>query len=284
VAASYLFVAGRDLARSNDFNVSDPVVTPIPIQGGGTLDVRRYPAVRPFSNFARLVRFESTAESKYNGVTVELRRRFARRWQSSLAYSLGKVEDTVPDAVNVVLGGGDDARFQSDPKDFELDRAPGNNDIRHRLVWSGCWDMSYFGENGAVVRGLLSNWSMSWIASIQTGYPYSELVTNDLNGDGNLSNDIVPGSRNSHRLPTQYAIDLRLQKRVPIGRVNLDLIAEAINLLNSTILSNQQRTFYNFTNGVLIPQQGLSNPRLNFGADSAALDPRAIQLALKLTF
>ncbi len=40
----------------------------------------------------------------------------------------------------------------------------------------------------------------------------------------------------------------------------------------------------NFTNGVLIPQQNLSNPRLNFGADSAALDARAIQLAAKITF
>jgi hypothetical protein len=51
------------------------------------------------------------------------------------------------------------------------------------------------------------------------------------------------------RLPTQYNIDLRLKKLIPIGKVKLDLIAEAFNLLNSTIISAQQRTFYNFTNG-----------------------------------
>ena len=102
--------------------------------------MRRFPT-RPFSGFDRMVRFESTAESKYNGVTLELRKRFAKRWQANLAYTLGKVEDTVPDAVNVVLGGGDDARFQSDPKDFERDRAAGNNDVRHRLVFSGYWDL-----------------------------------------------------------------------------------------------------------------------------------------------
>jgi hypothetical protein len=107
-AASYLFVAGRDLPRSNDFNVGDAVVVPVPVQGGGTVDVRRFPT-RPFSGFDRMVRFESTAESKYNGVTFELRKRFANRWQANWLPWQGR--DTVPDAVNVVLGGGDDARF-----------------------------------------------------------------------------------------------------------------------------------------------------------------------------
>jgi hypothetical protein len=284
VAASYLFVAGRDLPRSNDFNVGDPVVTPLPIPGGGTLSVRRYPT-RPFSAFDRMVRFESTAESKYNGVTLELRKRFAKHWQANLAYTLGKVEDTVPDATNVVLGGGDDARFQSDPKDVTLDRAAGNNDARHRLVFSGYWDLAYFHGSGGVLKAVLNDWSLSWIASIQTGQPYSQLVTNDLNLDGNRSNDIVPGSRDGERLPTQYNVDLRVQRRLSLGKqVKLDLIAEAFNLLNTTIISNQQRTFYNFASGVLVPQQNLSNPRLNFGADSAALDARAIQLAAKLTF
>jgi outer membrane receptor protein involved in Fe transport len=282
VAASYLFVKGQDLPRSNDINVGDPVVTNVPVVGGGSVPVRRYPT-RPFTSFDRVVRFESTAESTYNGATVEIRKRFEKRWQASLAYTLGKVEDTVPDAVNVVLGGGDDARFQSDPKDFELDRAPGNNDVRHRLVLSGYWDVSYF-ESGAL-KAVLNDWAFSWIATLQTGAPYSQRVTNDLNNDGNRSNDIVPGSRNTERTPTVYNLDLRLSRRIPIGaRARLELIAEAFNALNSTNVVGRQATFYNFTNGVLVPQQNLSNPRLNFGADSAAADARAIQLAAKVTF
>ncbi len=284
VSVSYLFVAGRNLQRSNDINVGEPVPTPVPIQGGGSVTVRRY-LTRPFSNFDRIVRFESTAESTYNGATVELKKRMSRGFQTSLAYTLGKVEDTVPDAVNVVLGGGDDARFQSDPKDFELDRAPGNNDVRHRLVWSGYWDIQYFKDSGGAAKALLNGWAFSWIASVQTGYPYSEIVTNDLNNDGNRGNDIVPGRRNSHRLPTQYNLDARLLRRIHlVGRAKLELIAEAFNLCNSTNVSSQQRTFYNFSNGVLIPQTNLSNPRLNFGADSGALDPRIVQLAAKVTF
>ena len=156
-AASYLFVRGTDLPRSNDFNVGEPVTTAVPIQGGGTLDVQRFPAVRPFANFDRIVRYESTADSRYNGMTLELRRPFRSRFQASLAYTLGKVTDTVPDAVNVVLGGGDDARFQSNPKDFEVDRAPGNADVRHRAVFSGLWDMGYFGDSSALVKAVLND-------------------------------------------------------------------------------------------------------------------------------
>src|SRR4029450_6513634 len=39
VAVSYLFVAGRKLALSRDFNVGDAVPTAIPIQGGGSLTI-----------------------------------------------------------------------------------------------------------------------------------------------------------------------------------------------------------------------------------------------------
>ena len=111
----------------------------------------------------------------------------------------------------------------------------------------------------------------------------------DLNRDGNPSNDIAPGSRNSHRLPKQGVIDMRLSRRIALGpKARLELIGEAFNLLNSTIIINQQRTLYRIATvgGVqtLVPQLNLANPRTNFGADSAAADARVVQLAAKITF
>ena len=135
---------------------------------------------------------------------------------------------------------------------------------------------------------------MSWIVAVQTGLPYSERVTNDLNNDGNRSNDIVPGSRNSHRLPRTLNVDARLSRKLKLGKqAKLELFAEAFNLLNSTTLTAQRDTLYNFTtvSGVptLVPQQNLSNPRLNFGADSSTQinfgdTQRIVQLAAKITF
>jgi outer membrane receptor protein involved in Fe transport len=291
VGASYLFVAGRNLQRSRDFNVGTPVPVTYSVQGGGSLTVLRFPDVRPFSNFDRIIRFESTAKSSYNGLTLEVKKRFRQTLQASLAYTLGKVTDTKPDATAVVPGNaGDDAKHASNPADFEADRAPGDNDVRHRAVFSGYWDLSYWKGSHGVAKAVLDGWAMSWIAAMQSGQPYSERVTNDLNNDGNRFNDIVPGSRNSHKVPTSYNLDMRVSRRIPLGpKARLELIGEAFNVFNHTNISFQRDTLYNFTGGVLVPQLNLSNPRLNFGADSSTQvnfsdTQRFVQLAAKITF
>jgi len=193
-----MFVAGRKLALSRDFNVGDPVPTAIPIQGGGSVTVDRFPT-RPFSNFDRVVRFESTGRSNYNGGTLEIKKRWGGRLLANLAYTLSTVKDNNPDSVNVVLGGGDDARFPSNPVNRDADYAYGQNDVRHRVVLSGYWNIDYFKDSGTVAKVLLSDWSLSWIATAFSGYAYSELVTNDLNNDGNRNNDLVPGPWASRR-------------------------------------------------------------------------------------
>ncbi|MGH9363510.1 MAG: TonB-dependent receptor domain-containing protein, partial [Thermoanaerobaculia bacterium] len=280
VGASYLHVRGRKLQRSTDINLNPPVATDIPIQGGGALTVDRFPAARPFTNFDRIIQFESTAESEYNGLTLELRKRSRGRLQANVAYTFGEVEDTVPDATAVVPNSGDDAKFASNPFDFEDDRAAGNNDQEHRLVVSGLWDLSYWREASGWRKALLDGWSVSWIASAQSGQPYSKTVTNDLNRDGNTRNDIVPGSRNSVELPDTYTIDARVAKRIPlVGGTVLELIAEAFNLLDRDNITAQRNVFFNYdvANNRLIPLT-------NFGQDLGAADNRIVQLAAKITF
>jgi hypothetical protein len=280
VAASYLYVRGRKLQRATDINLFAPVPTAIPVQGGGSVTVDQFPTTRPFTNFDRIIEFQSTAESEYNGLTLELRKRFGGRLLYNVAYTLGKVEDTVPDATAVVPNSGDDAKFPSNPFDFDDDLAPGNNDQRHRLVVSGLWDFSLRTPDGGWRRALLDGWSMGWIAFWQTGQPYSRTVTNDLNRDGNTRNDIVPGSRNSERLPDIYNVDLRVSKRFPVsGDLDLELIGEAFNLFDRDNITGQRTGFYNYdsrTNSLI--------PVSNFGEDITAADNRIVQLAVKLTF
>jgi outer membrane receptor protein involved in Fe transport len=291
VSVSYLFVAGRKLQRTRDFNIGTPAPTDIPILGGGAVTVDQFPLVRPFTSFNRILRFESTARSNYNGLTAEVRRRFGGKLQASLVYTLGKVKDTKPDATAVVPGNpGDDAKYASNPFDLEADYASGDVDQRHRLVFSGYWDLGYWKGRSGATRALLDGWALAWISTVESGLPYSERITNDVNRDGNPSNDIVPGSRNTHRLPTLYNTDLRLVKAIPLGpKARLELIGEAFNIFNHTNITSQRDTLYNFTNGVLVPQQNLSNPRLNFGADANAQlnfdsNARVVQLAGKITF
>ena len=280
LAVSYLHVDADHLQRTRDFNVGTPVATEIPVTTGGSVTVQRFPSARPFSNFDRILRFESTAESRYDGATIELRRRFVHGFQASVAYTYGKVEDTVPDATAVVPGGSDDAKFASNPADFEADRAPGANDQRHRVVVSGLWQLPYFRESDGWRRAVLGGWSISWIASYQSGQPYSLAVTNDLNNDGNRRNDIVPGSRDSVELPATYGVDLRISKEIRLGgRVGLELIAEAFNLFDRDNITGQRTGYYtyNASANTLAPQS-------NFGQDTTAADNRIVQLAAKITF
>jgi len=152
------------------------------------------------------------------------------------------------------------------------------------------WDLGYWKDSSGFTKAVLDGWLVSAIATVESGLPYSAQIVNDVNRDQNTANDIVPGSRNSYRLPTQENIDMRLVKKIPLGgRARLEIIGEAFNLLNSTNITSQRTAYYNFTNGVLIPQLNLSNPRLNFGADANATllgdsNARVIQLAGKITF
>jgi len=286
LSVNYLFVKGDDLPRSTDINIgaaSPFTYTLADVNGTPTGTVDHYVfAPGPFTNFTRVISFESTAESRYNGVTFELNRRFAQNYQYRLAYTLGKVEDTVPDATAVVPEGSDDRKFTSNPGDFDTDRAPGNNDQRHRFVASAVYSSNGFADRfDGVMKSFLSNWTISAIYTLQSGQPYSAYVSTDINRDNNRFNDIAPGTtRNQFRLPAQISLDPRVARDIPFsGTTKLTLIWEAFNLLNRANFNSVQQTLYNadLTTRVL---------RRNgqFAQELGQTDPRIMQLAVKFSF
>lgn len=286
IAVSYLYVKGDDLPRSTDINLGTPSLVAVPITGDGSAMVKTYGNDRPFTNFARVIQFQSSAESEYNGLTLEIVKRFSHNWQARLAYTYGKVTDTKPDATAVVPQGSDDNKYIPDPRDFGADDTIGDLDARHRVVLSGVWDL---GEHGSGFTGaLVSGWTLSGVFVVQSGQPYSALVNGDLNNDGNTRNDEAPGfARNSFRLPTQVSFNPRISKRIPIGPVALELIAEAFNLFNRTNLIGVQQNYYNFAGGALTRVATFGTPcggSLPCTAVNASSGPRTYQLAAKVTF
>jgi hypothetical protein len=190
---------------------------------------------RPFANFLRVISFESTAVSRFNGLTLELNRRFAGDKQLRVAYTLGKVVDTVPDATAVVPGNSsDDVKYASNPANFDADRTVGNNDQRHRFVASGLYSTNGLASGlDGFMAGLVRGWSFSAILTAQSGQPYTARVgVVDLNNDGNASNDLAPGTtRNQFRLPSVVTFDPRIARDLPLGRTKVQLIWE-VNLFN----------------------------------------------------
>jgi hypothetical protein len=273
-----LRVDGRDLPRSTDLNVGEAGSATYTVAGTSeTVSYHRF-GTGPSTNFARVISFQSTAESEYNGLTLELNRRFANRFSARLAYTLGKVVDTVPDATAVVPGSStDDAKYASNPKDFDADRTVGNNDQRHRFVFSGVYD-----TGGPGSRAFVRNWTLSTIFTASSGQPYSARVGNvDLNNDGNTRNDYAPGTvRNQYSLPNYYALDLRVARSFPLARkLSVQPIFEVFNFTNADniIVVNQALYGVNTATNVLTPNTSFAQPTTTAGQ-------RIIQLAVRFTF
>jgi hypothetical protein len=292
VSVTYQYVKGSDLPRTIDINVSNPTTVTVPLFSAasgsqiGTSSFTRYTG-RPFANFGRILEFQSSANSQYHGLTFDVQKRFSDNWQMRLAYTYSRVRDDKPDATAVVPGT-DDAKFAQDPLNLHGDWAPGDNDVPHRVVLSGVWSLdSYSQTMGGMSRAIFGGWTISGIASWQSGQPYSAVVNTDINNDGNARNDRAPGfARNSFRLPSQFSVDPRLTKDLGLfGGARLQLIAEAFNLFNSSNVNGVRNTYYAVTNAAGVPtkltQQDSVNP---FGLPTSSFGPRIMQFAAKVTF
>jgi len=296
ISVGYLYVKGEDLPRSADINIANPTIVDVPIQGDGTVPVRRYSSIRPFTNFARIIQFQSSAESEYNGASLEIVKRFSNNWTARLAYAYGKATDTKSDATAVVPQGTDDAKFMQDTFDARGERGPADLDVRHRAVLSGVWDLDYAGGiSSPFWRFLASGWTLSGVVTWQTGTPWSPSVNGDLNNDGNDRSDRSPGApRNRERLPNNFSLDPRITRRIAIGPVGVELIAEAFNITGEDNVIGTQTNQYRLVTVAGQPQLApVATYRTPCAGGrgctaqapaSAGAGPRTYQLAAKVTF
>lgn len=308
VSITYLHVKGTHLTRTLDINLEGPEIQQqIGIVGTSTvLTYNQMPQtgavlgspVRPFPNFSRIEEFQSNANSNYNGVTLQLNKRFAKNYQLMAGYTFGKVIDDGPDATSVVPLSSDDTKMVSDPLNIRADKGPGVNDQRHRFVLSGVWNLNYAsGMSSAIARGILGGWELSGIFTAESGQPYSGFLGFDLNGDSNRNTDRTPGQgRDTFYTPNFISLDPRVTRNVNITeRYKLQFIAEAFNAFNRANITGVNETQFNVVSGAtcagtttntfgecLNPVPSFRTPtstNINGGPGS-----RILQLAVKFAF
>jgi hypothetical protein len=300
VQINYLWVKGTHLTRTRDINQQGPETpTVIGLVGSTqTFTINRITQPRPIAGFARIAEFESSANSTYNGLTIQVNKRFSHNYQFLASYTYGKVIDDNPDATSVVPFSSDDAKMVQDPLNLAGDRGPGVNDQRHRFVFSPIWDLNSYASNlSTVARYLLGGWQLSAILTAQSGQPYSGLVNFDLNGDSNSRTDRTPGlGRDTFYLPNFVSLDPRITKSIPITeRVKAQLILEAYNAFNRVNYTSVSTTQYSASTstttcaGTPDPDLCLVAPRTAFQAPlSTQLNfspgARIVQLSAKITF
>jgi hypothetical protein len=275
LSANYVHARGFNQLGTIDYN---PVV---PSLGAGRrpLDVGGVAGTS-----ASVLQYTGFGSTWYNGLTVAATRRFSANWELLASYTLSKVMDSTTDFQGTFLpqdnGRG---RDPNNPNGFPLgfnpnsERGPSLQDQRHRLVLSGLYVAPY---------GI----SISAVTTVTSGRPYNILAGVDLNGDGN--GGAIPGpdralrvlgdlsssvGRDAGTLPKQMTVDLRVSRRMPLGRrSSIDAIVEVFNLFN--------RANFTDVNNIFGTGAYPTNPLPTFGQFQQAGPPRQAQLAVKVSF
>jgi hypothetical protein len=256
LGVQYLFARGERLSRPVDINV------------GGR-----------FPNVDRVVSFQSSGASLYNGVTLNERARVFQLFYT-IAYTFSKGDETPQEPLGMIFGGLNGRRVLGIGGQSLDTRAPGDNDRRHRVAASAMYDTSLWAaQHKGVTKMLFANWEISTRYTLQSGQPYSAYVDGDINADGNAFNDLAPGTtRNQYRMPWQASIDPRVSRQFHVGGARmLSLIWQAFNATGRPNYTAVDNTFYAVSGAGLAP-----NPL--FGRTAAQTDQLTMQIAATFSF
>jgi outer membrane receptor protein involved in Fe transport len=284
LSVSYLYFRGVHISRTRDINLAPPVATTVTDPAGTNFTVLRHPTARPIPGFARISLFESTADSRYSALAMELKRRFTRGFQFIAAYTLSDTSDNRPDQTMVVVGA-DDAKGLQNNLDIRSDWGRSDLDIRNRLVLSPVYEIGNVQSDNAFARNVLGNWIFSGIITLQSGFAYSALISGDANRDGNPSTDRVPGTRrNGFTTPNIYVFDARVTKTFRFGEnYSLSFLGEAFNLFNRSNIATVNTGRYGIasSSATVLTNPAASTP---FGGPRTFLGERQIQLGVRFKF
>jgi outer membrane receptor protein involved in Fe transport len=288
LSATYMLFRGVHLTRTRDVNLFAPTPLVATAPDGATYTFERFSSTRPIARatgitYNRISLFESTANSRYNGLAIQATKRFTKGFQFIAAYTYSKAEDDKPDQTAVVVGA-DDSKIVQNQLNLRADWGAADTDLRHRFVFSPVYEIGrYTRSDNPVLRALLSDYIFSGIVQLQSGFAYSAFIANDPNNDGNRSNDRLPGTeRNSFYTPATYQFDARITRIIRTSETtSLRLIFEGFNIFNRANVLTQNNTFYNFTAPSTLTAPAATTP---FGSNRSFLTPRQLQVAIKFEF
>ncbi|MFN7992054.1 MAG: TonB-dependent receptor [Bryobacteraceae bacterium] len=283
----YVATGGHDLYYSDNVNQ--------PYPGPGSAASRR-----PLPSYTTVLAYMPVIRSNYQSLIVQTERRFRRGFSFLAAYTWGHAIDNGGQVSDV----GDAA--PQNPFNLAAERGSSNYDVRQRLSISYIYEVPFgrgkpwLNQPGAA-RALLGGWQLSGITSIQTGLPFTPLLSFDPTNTGApIRPDVVAGvplypahqdpsewfNPNAFKTPALYTFgnagrdilrapgawnnDLGLLRSAwVLEKVNLQFSAQAFNLFNT-------------------PQLGLPNARVGVSTagviSTVAAPQRQLQFGLHLRF
>ncbi len=112
-----------------------------------------------------IVEFAPLGNSSYNGLALQLNRRFSHGLQFIGAYTLSHlVDDSTADFFTTRLT----PRRQEDFQNLRMDRGTSALDRRHRLTMTVLYDLPYFKNSNWFLKNLVGNWEFAPIYTFES--------------------------------------------------------------------------------------------------------------------
>jgi hypothetical protein len=185
---SYVFSIGYAGAKGTHLAVGRSNNQPLlaspsdPVNGLTTNSAANAAERVPFVGLSALLyRFESSGNSIYNSLQATLKKDMSHGFQFLTAYTFSKSIDDAGDSLGAAIAGTFGLPIvgelvYNDQSNVAAQRGVSDFDRTHRLVISGTWSVpGPHHATSATIRKLGSGWSISGIATLQSGLPFSIL-------------------------------------------------------------------------------------------------------------
>jgi hypothetical protein len=310
LSVGYIGSHGYHGLLSVDANLPAATICPAsPCPAGYPHGAIYYQVNAPLANNAvwNTTHWFSEGVSSYNGLEVDVNRRFGKGLQFRGAYTFAKALDD-GDNMNTSVATNSPA-FVANPLDPKADYGRASFDVRHVAVLNATYELPFGRSKKDWLNRLLGDWQVSGIQTLQSGLPFTPQLSYNPSNDGDTRNPVrpsvnpnfrgpvilgganryfdpnafiqpLPGTygnagRNTLEGPHLYETDLSVAKRLAFReRLNLQFRAEFFNLFNHTNFNTPNPVVYAAATGGPSPTAGVIT--------STATTSRQVQLGLKL--
>ncbi len=269
-----------------------------PLPGPGT--VAQQQAKRPYPLYGNISYLDAVGNSNYHGMTMRVEQRSdSMSFMLSYAYSKS-LDNTAGTPYNVAPS----RAAAMNRNNLAAERGLSGFDLRQRLVFSYVWRLPMGTEHkflggSRLARAAASGWEVSGILTLQTGRPFTALVSKDnSNTLGSVDRPNIVGNINGGPKTVAQWFNVSAFQLAPFGTFgnggrdniigpsyqNIDFVlSRNIRVTERWSVQIRAEMFNTFNHpNFNLPVQTFDDP--SFGKLTSAMDPRQIQFGLKIRF
>ncbi len=190
VEVGYVGSTGNYLSRERDLNQLPTGTTFLASSAGANVNY-----LRPYKGYANIPMLEHSGRSEYQGLQVEVNRRFSKGLLYGFAYTFSKLMDN---------NSGPRDGFM-DVYNQQLNWGKSSNDVRHVAISNFVYELPFFaGSDSRALKAVAGGWQVSGVIQFQTGAPISVARSDDYLGIGS-SNAKTWNLNGETTLPKEFA-------------------------------------------------------------------------------